>query len=71
MLELLRVSRSQVRLYPAHTASRRTRIHPYVEPLLTQLPPRWAGQLATTAYDQGFEGATPLLLLERGGPDRT
>ena len=42
MLELLRVSRSQVRLYPAHTASRPTRIHPYVEPLLTQLPPRWA-----------------------------
>jgi len=28
-------------------------------------------QLTTTAYDQGFEGATPLLLLERGGPDRT
>ena len=42
MLELLRVSRSQVPLYPAHTASRPTRIHPYVEPLLTQLPPRWA-----------------------------
>jgi hypothetical protein len=42
-----------------------------VEPLLTQLPPRWAGQLTTTAYDQGYEGASPLLLLERGGPDRT
>jgi len=42
-----------------------------VEPLLTQLPPRWAGQLTTTAYDQGFEAATPLLLMKRGGPDRT
>jgi xanthine/CO dehydrogenase XdhC/CoxF family maturation factor len=46
-------------------------LFPTVEPLLTQLPTRWAGQLTTTAYDQGFEGATPLLLLERGGPDRT
>jgi hypothetical protein len=46
-------------------------LFPTVEPLLTQLPPRWAGQLTTTAYDQGFEGATPLLLLERGGPDKT
>jgi hypothetical protein len=44
---------------------------PTVEPLLTQLPPLWAGQLATTAYGKGFEGATPLPLLERGGPDRT
>jgi hypothetical protein len=42
-----------------------------VETLLTQLPPRWSGQLTTTAYAQGFESATPLLLLERGGPDRT
>ena len=46
-------------------------LFPTVEPLLTQLRPRWAGQLTTTAYDQGFDGATPLLLLERGGPDRT
>ena len=46
-------------------------LFPTVEPLLTQLPPQWAGQLTTTAYDRGFEGATPLLLLERGGPDRT
>jgi hypothetical protein len=42
-----------------------------VETLLTQLPPRWSGQLTTTAYAQGFESATSLLLLERGGPDRT
>ena len=46
-------------------------LFPTVEPLLTQLPSRWADQLTTTAYDQGFKGATPLLLLERGGPDRT
>jgi SAM-dependent methyltransferase len=63
--ELLRVSRHQVRIYPAHTASRPTKVHPYVEPLLAQLPAPWAGQLNTTAYDQGFEGPTPLLLLER------
>ena len=44
---------------------------PTVEQLLTQLPPQWDGQLTTTAYDQGFEGTSPLLLLERGGPDRT
>lgn len=55
----------QVRIYPAHTASRPARIHPDVEPLLAQLPPPWPGQLITTAYDQGFEGPTPLLLLER------
>lgn len=63
--ELLRVSRRQVRLYPAHTVTRPARIHPYVQPLLAELPPPWTGELKPTAYDQGFEGPTPLLLLER------
>jgi SAM-dependent methyltransferase len=69
MLELLRVSRRQVRLYPAHTGSRPTRLHPFVEPLLAQLPEPWSSHLQSTNYDQGFEGITPMLLLERGRAD--
>jgi SAM-dependent methyltransferase len=69
LVELLRVSRRQVRLYPAHTASRPTRLHPYVEPLIAQLREPWSSKLLNTEYDQGFEGITPMLLLERGRAD--
>jgi len=69
LAELLRISRRQVRLYPAHTGTRPARIHPYVEPLLAGLPTPWRGHLQSTGYDQGFEGVTPMLLLERGGAD--
>ncbi|MBD2548792.1 hypothetical protein H6G65_04200 [Microcystis elabens FACHB-917] len=65
LAELLRVSRREVRIYPAHTIERRPRVHPWVEPLLASLPPGWQGQLEDTAYDEGFEGETPLLVLRR------
>ncbi len=67
LAELLRVSRREVRIYPAHTIERRPRAHPWVEPLLAGLPPGWQGQLEPTAYDEGFEGETPLLRLWRPG----
>ncbi len=65
LAELLRVSRREVRLYPAHTIERRPKVHPWVEPLLATLPPGWHGQLEDTAYDEGFEGETPMLRLRR------
>jgi hypothetical protein len=63
--ELVRVSRHEVRLYPAHTVSRPARLHPYVEPLLRELPATWSAQLLHPSYDQGFEGETPGLRLLR------
>ena len=65
LAELLRVSRREVRIYPAHTIERRPRVHPWVEPLLASLPPGWQGQLEPTVYDEGFDGETPMLLLRR------
>ncbi len=65
LAELLRVSRREVRIYPAHTIERRPKVHPWVEPLLATLPPGWQGQLEDTAYDEGFEGETPMLRLRR------
>jgi SAM-dependent methyltransferase len=69
LAELLRVSRREVRLYPAHTIERRPKVHPWVEPLLATLPPDWQGQLEDTTYDEGFEGATPMLRLRRQAAD--
>ena len=65
LAELLRVSRREVRLYPAHTIERRPRVHPWVEPLMATLPPGCQGQLEDTAYYEGFEGETPMLRLRR------
>jgi SAM-dependent methyltransferase len=65
LAELLRVSRGEVRVYPAHTIEREPRVHPWVEPLLASLPPGWHGELEATAYDEGFAGETPMLRLRR------
>lgn len=65
LAELLRVTRREVRIYPAHTIERNPRVHPWVEPLLASLPPDWQGQLEPTTYDEGFTGETPMLLLRR------
>ncbi len=74
LAELLRVSRREVRIYPAHTIERHPRAHPWVAPLLASLPPEWHGQLEPTVYDEGFEGETPMLRLWRhsaAGPSRS
>lgn len=63
--ELLRVSRHAVRLYPAHTIERVARRHPYAETLLSELPPGWSGGFAFSPYDQGHDGLTEVLELER------
>jgi SAM-dependent methyltransferase len=68
LAELLRVSRREVRIYPAHTIEREPRPHPWVAPLLADLPPDWRSELALTSYDQGFAGETPMLILRRRGP---
>ena len=65
LAELLRVSRQEVRIYPAHTIERHPRVHPWVQPLLASLPPGWQGHLEPTSYDEGFEGETPMLRLRR------
>ncbi len=65
LAELLRLSRREVRIYPAHTMELEPRVHPWVEPLLAALPPGWEGRLEPTPYDQGFAGETPMLLLRR------
>lgn len=65
LAELLRVCRREVRIYPAHTITVPTRVHPYVELLLADLPPEWEASLESTTYDQGAVGETPMLRLCR------
>lgn len=65
LAELQRLSRHAVRLYPAHTIERVARRHPYAEALLAELNPPWRGQCTPSRYDQGHEGLTEALELER------
>ncbi|MFM7313657.1 MAG: hypothetical protein ACKO0M_10905 [Cyanobium sp.] len=67
LAELCRVSRQQVRLYPAHTIALDARRHPYAEALLAELPSGWRGRFLPSRYDQGHRGCTDALLLERIG----
>ena len=67
LAELLRVSRREVRIFPAHTITLPTRVHPYVAPLLAELPAGWQGSLENTAYDQGSVGDCPMLRLRCAG----
>lgn len=64
--ELLRVSRYEVRIYPAHTQWGNTAVlHPYIEPLLSSLPETWQGSTFLSAWDQGIKGSRQGLLLRR------
>ena len=63
--ELLRVSRRQVRCFPAHTMDRPVARHPYAEALLAELPGGWSGRFVPSSFDQGFEGIVEGLELER------
>ena len=67
LVELCRVSRNQVRLYPAHTQTLPARPHPYAEALLAELPAPWRGRFVPRSYDQGFSGCTDGLELQRSG----
>lgn len=68
LAELLRVCRKELRIFPAHTITLPTRVHPYVAPLLAELPAEWQGHLEPTSYDQGAVGETQLLRIRRVGP---
>jgi len=65
LAELQRVSRRAVRLYPAHTIERQAHRHPYAELCLAELPDGWQGRFSATTYDQGHDGCTDGLQLER------
>lgn len=71
LAELCRVSRQAVRLYPAHTIERQAHRHPYAETLLDELPPGWRGSFVSSRYDQGHDGCTDALQLERITPEAT
>jgi len=58
LAELCRVSRAEVRLYPAHTQTFPAKPHPYAEALLAELAPPWHGSFTPRSYDQGFSGCT-------------
>ncbi|EDY38621.1 hypothetical protein CPCC7001_1500 [Cyanobium sp. PCC 7001] len=60
-----------MRLYPAHTIERQARRHPYAEALLGELPPGWRGSFVSSRYDQGHDGCTDALQLERVTPAAT
>jgi SAM-dependent methyltransferase len=45
-LELMRVSRRAVRIFPAHTMERPFRRHPYADAMLAERTPGWRGRLA-------------------------
>lgn len=66
LLELCRVSRSEVRIYPAHTNSLIAERHSYAKSLLQQLPSGWRGEFTTPCYFQGIIGCTVGLRLWRG-----
>lgn len=67
--ELQRVSRRSLRIDPAHTIERQARRHPYALRLLAELPAGWQGRFTSTTYDQGHDGFTDGLELERvAGP---
>ena len=66
--ELCRVSRRQVRLYPAHTIALNARRHRYAEALLAELPAGWRGSFVPSIYDQGHRGCTDALQLVRFEP---
>jgi SAM-dependent methyltransferase len=66
LAELLRVSRREVRLYPAHTLQGVGVCHPYAEALLQELPAAWQGTFTCPDYDQGHTGCTDGLRLWRG-----
>ena len=68
LAELCRVSRRQVRLYPAHTIALNARRHPYAEALLAELPAGWRGCFVPSIYDQGHRGCTDALQLVRLEP---
>jgi len=65
LAELLRVSRAEVRLYPAHTLQGEARRHGYAERLLAELPREWSGSWLASRYDQGHRGRTEGLRLTR------
>lgn len=67
LTELCRVSRREVRLYPAHTIALQASRHPYAEALLAELPAGWYGRFVPSRYDQGHQGCNEALHLERTG----
>ena len=68
LAELCRVSRREVRLYPAHTIALDAVRHPYAEALLASLPAGWRGGFVASRYDQGHQGCNEALLLDRRDP---
>ena len=65
LAELCRVSRREVRLYPAHTIALEAQRHPYAEALLAERPAGWQGRFVPSRYDQGHRGCNEALHLER------
>jgi hypothetical protein len=63
--ELCRVSRSEVRIYPAHTNTLIARRHDYATWFLNNLSPTWRGEFMTSNYFQGMIGCTDGLRLWR------
>ena len=63
LTELCRVSRAQVRLYPAHTQTFPAEHHPYAAAMLAELPSTWHGKFVRRSFDQGFSGCTDGLQL--------
>ncbi|SBO43363.1 class I SAM-dependent methyltransferase [Cyanobium sp. NIES-981] len=64
--ELMRVTASEIRVYPAHTQfGAEAVIHPFVEPLLTSLQPGWTARLFHAGCHQGLRGDTVGLVFQR------
>jgi hypothetical protein len=65
LLELCRVSKSEVRIYPAHTTALIAQRHHYAQWLLEHLPLGWSGEFTSPCYFQGMIGRTDGLRLWR------
>ena len=63
LIELCRVSRFEVRIYPAHTTALIAERHHYAKWLLNHLPLGWNGEFTTPHYFEGMIGCTDCLRL--------
>lgn len=69
--ELLRVTASELRVYPAHTQyGPKAVLHPYVKPLLGSIHRDWMTRVFRSDCDQGLKGDTVGLMFRRAELNR-
>lgn len=65
LLELVRVAREEVRIFPVHSFGAGCGIHSYLSLVLGCLPQGWMHHVTKSRYDQGHDAENDLLVLSR------